>query len=480
MTEPAPSHPGRLTAFQHLFAAVLLAFGLLTYLTPPAGLPWAAAVILGVAALLGIGAAPVHGLGFFFALWPVSVFFLLRWSVPLFGRPFRLTHVVGGMVFLGLAAALGRLFLKSGFPHGKRRLPLLALSAFGMWLIGSTLLSPTHGSAVSELIRFLVTFGIFLLAMVVGAVPQHRRFLLESALIGACWSAAGAVVIRLFQLPMLVWHRAGVFRSVGTFGDANRSGLLAVWGLALLALLLVEKAPLGRIARWVFPLILSAGCAVTLSRTAFLFLILSLLAWGLFTTRPTWRPRLLSGAGILALAVFLLLSAGNRFRDTGSSPPPVDRSATPAQELADQPGSGRLTIWRSYTSAWVAGGPRSWILGRGLGSTQIVAEEAGLPLLPDGQVRFGPHNEYIWLLVETGALGFGLHLAFILALFGWLWSRRSGCVGDREPWALLAGLLLAHQLSGAVFDWQITALGTRLYLVLLFGLALSAPPSSSR
>ena len=89
----------------------------------------------------------------------------------------------------------------------------------------------------------------------------------------------------------------------------------------------------------------------------------------------------------------------------------------------------RLGMWRTVLRAYAQGKPYQWVIGRGLGSTFAL---------------FGilPHDEYLRLLLETGALG-------LIAFLGLCWSAWRGMPRDDR---YVIPMILAYCVSENVLD----------------------------
>ncbi len=125
----------------------------------------------------------------------------------------------------------------------------------------------------------------------------------------------------------------------------------------------------------------------------------------------------------------------------------------------------RMEDWQQLLREWSRAGPREWAIGYGFGrdTTRFVSTESGQQHL----VRFGAHNHYLAILLNTGMLG----LAAFLALAAWLLKNlyglcRAGQGGMAAPLLLtLVIMQLAYYVPYAADYVQHALLGVAVAFV---------------
>ncbi len=200
--------------------------------------------------------------------------------------------------------------------------------------------------------------------------------------------------------------------------------------------------------------------------------------WALFD-----RQRLVSTR--TKIGVFLLTSVATLFALSFSGQETIskrlyDVPGLGAVSMTDyEAGSGRLGLWRHHWRAFTGGTPVEILLGQGLGSSMVVSQALYSAMGLPGEVQ-GPHNEYLWLLVETGIAGFALYFGFLLSLVAYCLRVVRAPAGEysAEVTAFVVvffAYFVSYQLAKEFFGWGITEMGVRWYFLLFLGLVSVAP-----
>lgn len=132
----------------------------------------------------------------------------------------------------------------------------------------------------------------------------------------------------------------------------------------------------------------------TYTRNGYLTVIVGLGLW-LFVReeRPHWKPLLYAGAALLAVACIVPQRLG-------------------ADVLARD---GRWDLWRFGWAVF----EQSPIWGAGFGQYNAAFRQLGLVPTLDPVTISHPHNIYLQLLCESGVVGFGLGITFLLGFLVW-------------------------------------------------------------
>ncbi|MBR5429597.1 MAG: O-antigen ligase family protein [Firmicutes bacterium] len=364
-------------------------------------------------------------------------------------------------------------------------LPSRWLLLFGLAALISALLSP-YGSLTllgSGRWEGMLTLGLEL--FIVLSLAELGRWLdiyyditaLAALLLaGLClWQLAGGNPLGLYP-PGLTYADGGHLyqsRFLGTIGNVDM--LSACWCL-LLPLLLGGTLLLPGRRRVLPALALLAGAGVELAADVSsgpLALLLSALLIGPLLLRGR-RRRLVWIAAALALAAGLALVYVYHGPEQGSL---WELSRVLHGDIRDEFGSSRVLIWKE---AWASRGQGiGLLLGSGPGTraqhfTTVFErlDESGALLRAAVD---SSHNEYLDLLLETGAAGLGLYLAAIAATLPALW--RAAGRNDRQ--AVMLGWSWCAYLLQALFNFSsvvVTPLFWTVWGLLLARLRGPAPP----
>jgi O-antigen ligase len=353
-----------------------------------------------------------------------------------------------------------------------RSWPARLLLGWAAWLWVSAILSPFSADGFKTALEYGLYASAFWLPAVCSA-PQRRALLW--AFFGASLLAALYGIAQHFHQDPWMWSTDFTGRPLGTIGNPNFFGghLVLAWGLGLGWLLAARPGQ----RRW--PLLAfgtlslvqwysrSVGPWLGMAASALLALGLLLTPAGaaLRARNGLTRGALLKGLGALALVLALLFASpfGQSFRG----------------RMASEKGlsvTNRLMMWRVATDLWKT----APLQGAGLGAYRPLYpkfQAAVLQAEPKAGwnyvVTWLPHENYLYLLCETGLIGLGLFLAFWGAA---LWQGLGRAVqGDRE--ALMALLAAAGLLGSSLLNTFSNIAPTALGFFFLCGLlAWSARP----
>ena len=211
---------------------------------------------------------------------------------------------------------------------------------------------------------------------------------------------AGGIARYFFGIPNLMMYASTSTRLVGFMVNPSAYGGFISCILLIQLALLFSGSTLLRLPRWLQGanvVLLSVACIMTISRASILGLIAGLLALISF-----YHLKATFGLVSLALVAVLTISAVTYWR--GLYPGVADnfRSIFFGESTVD----ARMVINRAAMDMFFES-PTNVITGIGVG-TFLARQEREVP---DPEII---HNEFLWLLVETGVLGLSLFVGMIL------------------------------------------------------------------
>ncbi|HXB98460.1 MAG TPA: O-antigen ligase family protein, partial [bacterium] len=318
-----------------------------------------------------------------------------------------------------------------------RRWPARLLLGWAAWLWVCALASPSRAGGLKTALEYNLYASVFFLP---AALAQTQRRRLMAALAGASLLASVYALVQHFGGDPWRWSTEFNGRPLGTIGNPDffAGHLVLAWGLCLGWLL---AAPAGR-RRW--------------PAAAF-----ALITWAQLYSRVAgaWLGMLLA---LACAAALLLLPAGERLRRAwgwsrrGVALSLAALAVAAALGLSVGPGRRAWEQFRQEKSVSVVNRTMMWrvalnlwrehpLQGAGLDSyrtqypqlqSEILASEpkAGWNYV----VTWLPHENFLYLLCETGALGL---LLFLGLWAGAAWSAwRRAADGERAAPALLLAL----------------------------------------
>jgi O-antigen ligase len=346
--------------------------------------------------------------------------------------------------------------------------PARLLLAWCAWLWVSALISPP--AFRGDALKTALEYNLMATAFFAGAVceAKQRRALLAAFFCGGLLSAVYSFGQHFGADP---WRWSTDFggRPLGTIGNPNFLGghLLLAWGLALSGLLAANPE---RRRPWAVILALvSAVLYFTKTVGVWLGMAAALLLLGAFVLAPAgeaWRRRwqtdsrrILKVAAMAAGLGTLLLGGLWALGPLKSFSLAKGNSAT-----------NRMMMWKCAVQLW----KQAPVQGTGLATYRPEFPRLQAAVLEQEKgkgwnyvVTWLPHQNYLYLLAETGLIGLALFLALWAAALRRGWNRAA--LGDREA---LGALLALCALAGAGFlntfsNIAPTALGSFLLLGVL-------------
>ncbi|WP_433331204.1 O-antigen ligase family protein [Spirillospora sp. CA-294931] len=346
---------------------------------------------------------------------------------------------IGDMAAAVLVVVMTLLALRDGL-----RLPPRALLAFGPVVLALAVSTLNAHDIAASLPGFVRVAEIFVLVPL--AVMLAVRTRADAAIV-----AGAAVAGGLFQAGVGIWQavtRTGAsisghsVRAVGTFGAIDVMALATVVGYALVIVIAAMTGARGRSRA-----LLAAATAVL---ALALVLALSRGAWiavgaGVATVVVLFRRATAVRVAVCALAAAIVLGAGIGSRNEllGQRIASVGASITqPDQSVSDRFSlwSTAVHIWRDHPATGV--GVKGFPAFRDANAPLALSSGSETQDPVNGYKRqplLSPHNQYLLVLSEQGALGlFALLLLPGVLLHGLAVRRRT-----RDPlWLLSVGFLM--------------------------------------
>jgi len=373
----------------------------------------AAGVVGGLLVMLVLLLRPMVLLGLVLAFGVVNLSFIT-------GGERAVLHAMGGLDMngirlVGLVAGLTGLLLID------RRMLDRALDGHGRWYFlfllfaaGTLLMSPAPAEGVRVLFKLAYPFLVF---VAVRALTDTER---ELDALGT-WTLVAATVLVFLINPVLVM--AGGYTVDGT-GHVRIQGLgvhqnaFAMYLLAMAVLALSRYMFRGQLRYLLLALGLGGWIVVTMTRISLVATLLAVMVAALYASALRRNIKPVLAALLLGAAVAVPLTPLVLDRTLGFVPGAGELLALvrdPSGLLGLVRWHGREHIWPILLGAFMA----SPFVGMGLGASGPVLRTSFPSTYSDV-----PHNEYLRLLVETGAIGLSL---LLLGLFvWWLSAVRAG------------------------------------------------------
>jgi O-antigen ligase len=282
-------------------------------------------------------------------------------------------------------------------PHVRavRYATVALLAAFALSIAaGSSMLT-----SVRELINVIVLFAFFLLAIEHARVPRSADTALTIVIASAAVCGVLAVLEMVAILPAQ-FPRWGTpfFRAALGFGQPNGLGLFFAVTLPMCVHAFRSHRGAARAAAAFALVATAAGLFATFSRGAWLAVIAGSLALAFVRdTRMLWRFLL----GVIVFGVLLDVVTGGMIRDTAQ------------RTLTDWVIEQRAALMLAGVMMFLA----HPILGVGAGgfAVELGSYGAQIPTLWDYLPT--PHNAYVQMAAETGAIGLTAFIVFLTVVF---------------------------------------------------------------
>ena len=334
-----------------------------------------------------------------------------------------LSHLLGILAFAAFAALL--LQRRSLRPPN---LAMLWAALFVIWSAATWLWSYDRPATVLRIGTFAELLAMLWLIWDSCRTAPRQRRLMQAYLCGAV-AACGNALLRYLA------HQQTYYRRYAAAGfDPNDFGLILALSIPMaLYLSLRARGPL----RWCYRaavLVVLVGLLLTASRTA---LIAAFVAFGfaLFTWRAADISQRVSTVALFALLVlglFQLAPVHSR-----------ERLATIPTEIGSGTLHNRTKIWKSGLRAF----KHRPVRGVGAGAyPAAVRPWLGTPGVPGHQ--YVAHNTFLSVLVECGAVGFGIYALLIGTLVLFIWMMPSA---ERALWSIT---LLVWAVGVSTLTWE--------------------------
>jgi O-antigen ligase len=275
-------------------------------------------------------------------------------------------------------------------------------------------------------------------------------------------SAAGAIVLGLYSLRIILFKLAGVW--IGAVPDTSSVNLEdSSKAAAYIILIFVSLTLIGQIRYWkilfAFFGMMVAGLAMERSAQVAILLGFPLLFYALQRTAPEKRRSLLALFGLTAALFFVVYAVNSE----------LIRERWSDLQDTDTAGSGRTIIWAILLNAWWNGGTIAHLFGFGPFSVYAATSEYYIAGMSHA------HNEWIQMLYECGLAGLVSYAVVMILLcresIRLLRLRASG-----SPALCFATVVV---LCRSMFDFFLSN-SSALWYFLLLGAALGAASFSEQ
>lgn len=253
---------------------------------------------------------------------------------------------------------------------------------------------------------FFLFAGFVCVRLVAGFVA--RFFVAFVCIAGLC---AAATLVAFVLTQWVIVPKGFLFgpdaRAVGLIGNANAFGFLIALGLAI-QLSGLLRIPGPDWLRWVLPAVMLAAMVLTGSRSSWLTFAAGVAVFSLYR-HLDWRALLVAiVAGTLIATAIGTIEPQQGDVVGAKVPTEIYVSVDDLFDASQHGVSQRMDQMRLGIDLWLS----DPVLGTGLGRYLVLERELGL-LVPQ-QI----HNTYLWLLAETGVVGFLLVVCFFLFVAG--------------------------------------------------------------
>jgi O-antigen ligase len=315
--------------------------------------------------------------------------------------------------------------------RGSVRAPNLALVigiGFALWSWATWLWSVDRHATVVRATTFAELLAMVWLIW--DACREHPRLrgLMQAYVCGAVIAALNTYV-RFLQGRQTYWRR---YAAAGF--DPNDCGLILALSVPLALYLSLHSRSWRRACYYAAIVVVLGGVLLTASRTA---LVASFVALGF--SLWTWREAdLRQRLATLVLPLLLVLGL------YGLAPAPSrERLATLPTELRKGNLHNRTKIWKAGVKVL----RHHPILGIGVGAyPEAVRPQLGTPGVPGHE--YVAHNSFLSVLVESGAIGFGLYAGMLGVLTVFIWTMPSS---ERALWTVM---LLVWATGVSTLTWE--------------------------
>jgi len=423
---------------------------------------------IGIALLALCILRPRPALLAFVAFWGVAHVLLSSGSLEATGgASTSISQLFGATVVLGLVTAAAP---NSRSASRQVPLPLRLFGVFAFLYTVAELITPLHVAGLSDLAKLL---GGLALAFVGYYMIDNEKRLLSlaravsvSGLLVALVALVQAIAGSSFGLESYA-QDTGPYRATSALGSASATAdfLLICAGFALLRYTLQRdkdrrrgRADLAILA------VVSLGIVVTLTRADIIALVVMLVVW-----TGLWQMRSVSAIGIRTrLALTLVAIAVVGVYAVGSA-----TLSSRLQDLNPSSGAtflnGRGAIWSNELQTLHSADVSAILIGSGAHTsyTSVYLAQS------DKSREFPPHDLFLWLAIETGAVGLIVYVSALFTLGRSLLiaARRSRFTPAGQVAAVALATTIAFTLDSMFHNTQVST-GSDWYFMLFVGATL--------
>jgi O-antigen ligase len=357
---------------------------------------------------------------------PIATIALWLLALFVFSVPLENSIVVPGIGTIG--RIIGLVAFVAGIvavvETGKFRTPIvphLMMVLFVVWVCLSYFWTIGPEETTEEMISYVQLIAMVLLIWAEAPKPEQQQRLMRAYIIGATVLAVATV---LTNEHSVVGVRQGAFNM-----NPNDIGLRIVLSVPMaLYLAVVDKRP---VWPWIYRAsIVAASCGVffTASRGGFVALIAAFLMVPL--TLKAWTPK-------QKLATVVLVIIGSLVAIRMVPQRAWTRLGETQSEITEGTMDARTVIWHAGLEAYYD----HPFVGIGAGAFPIAVQQKTA-------TAWAPHNTFLSVLVELGAIGFGI---FAVMLFSMITAASRMQNLERSLWLVM---LLSWALGCFVMNWE--------------------------
>jgi len=390
------------------------------------------------------------------------------------------------VIQIGLLLCCGYCFARSK-PLPLPNKTLLALGAWGTWSLLSSFWATNQVEAMIRA-QSLIVFAI--IPVILYTISQHVSF----KRIYAVASFAGAIVSMIGICQYFGWAFSTI-PTVGnpsaTFGYRNfAASYLVVLLPCTIAFALSEQKKIQQWG-WISSATLMALFLIyTRTRGAWMGMLIA----GLITTafllyiysRSKIQQAIITKKRLLLFAIMTLVVCvvgliPAQMTQTGKfkfDEKKTDAVTTLTTAFSPSDARGRLTVWQ-HTLKMIIAHP---IQGVGLGSWQYEYPKYDKgDWITDNAAPQRPHNDLLWILAETGVIGFGLYIWFLFTIAQAIWHKARLATDESHIWVVGIGTGLLAFIGHSCFSFPLERPGPSLIFWIGVGsiIALTKPSSNT-
>jgi O-Antigen ligase len=383
------------------------------------------------------------------------------------GASASISQLIGVTVLVGFGIAIAHRHSRRG--PNPIPFPLRAFAVFGALYTLAELITPLHSAGLSDLVKLLG--GLALAFVGYHVIDDERGLLALARAVGAAGTVVASIALAQFAsgsgLGLTSYDNAsGVYRATSVAGGPNGTAdfLLICAGFLLLGYTVRRgrsraRGELGALT------IVAMGIVVTFTRADVLALITLVAIWS-----ALWQLRSVGafGARLRILMVLIAVSVG-LMQAVGGAMLLSRAEGRGSRSSEDNLLNGRGAIWTNELHTLSAGNLGTVLIGSGAHTSYTSV------FIPQSYKdrEFPPHDLFLWLVIETGAVGLAVYVGGLLSLGRTFLrvARRARFTPSGGIAAVALATTVAFTLDSIFHNTQVSA-GSDWYFMLFIAVAL--------